>query len=96
MLLSQLKENHEVIRLKTSLCIMRKIFTEGISSAEDRAAAETYGHKLSIILGIVSSDDVYDIKKYRDHCTQLYVHLLTKLSLGKYKSYSAQASSPFC
>ena len=59
---------------------MRKIFTEGISSAEDRAAAETYGHKLSIILGIVSSDDVYDIKKYRDHCTQLYVHLLTKLS----------------
>eukprot|EP00088_Acartia_fossae_P039914 TRINITY_DN4153_c0_g1_i1.p1 TRINITY_DN4153_c0_g1~~TRINITY_DN4153_c0_g1_i1.p1 ORF type:complete len:755 (-),score=121.41 TRINITY_DN4153_c0_g1_i1:80-2179(-) len=58
----------------------RKIFTEGISSAEDRAAAETYGHQLSIILGIVSSDGVYDIEKYRDYCTQLYVHLLTKLS----------------
>lgn len=76
---------------------VRKVFTENITSSEDRKAAEKYGFMLAIILRIMQSSQEIDVERYEELCKELYVHLLTELkwvsitpSLHKLLGHSAE------
>lgn len=56
-----------------------KFFTRNISSEDERAAAEAYGHSLALILRAMSSGHAVNLERYRAECKKLYLMILKDL-----------------